>query len=168
MLRPIYLQPGDKVALISPAGVPKTDNIDYAVNLLRSWELIPVLSKHIYARNGQLAGTDQERLVDLQVMLDDEEIRAIWCTTGGYGTLRLVEEADYSTFQGTQMDNRDGRHHHSSCKTSFFRNRESTRLYAGRLLDDFTGGDDSTEKFPVRNHFFIFHPSSPVKSNRIR
>ena len=100
MLRPIYLQPGDKVALISPAGVPKTDNIDYAVNLLLSLELIPVLSKHIYARNGQLAGTDLERLVDLQVMLDDEEIRAIWCTTGGYGTLRLVEEADYSTFQG--------------------------------------------------------------------
>ena len=73
MLRPIYLQPGDKVALISPAGVPKTDNIDYAVNLLRSWELIPVLSKHIYARNGQLAGTDQERLEDLQVMLDDDD-----------------------------------------------------------------------------------------------
>lgn len=100
MLRPAYLQAGDKVALISPAGIINTEVIDHAVNLLQSWGLIPLIGKHTTSQCGFFAGTDQERLQDLQWALDEEDVRAIFCTRGGYGCMRIVEKADYSYFQG--------------------------------------------------------------------
>ena len=100
MLRPIYLQPGDKVALISPSGIATKEQLDAACSLLTSWELEPVPGQHVLSRHGRLAGTDEERLHDLQTALDAEDIRAIWCMAGDYGMLRIVQEADYSIFQG--------------------------------------------------------------------
>ncbi len=100
MLRPIYLQPGDKVALISPSGIATKEQLDAACSLLTSWELVPVPGQHVLSRHGRLAGTDEERLHDLQTALDAEDIRAIWCMAGDYGMLRIVQEADYSIFQG--------------------------------------------------------------------
>lgn len=100
MLRPIYLQPGDKVALVSPSGTATNEQLDAATALLTSWELVPVAGEHVLARHGRMAGTDTERLADLQAALDAEDTRAIWCMAGDYGTLRVVEDADYSVFQG--------------------------------------------------------------------
>ncbi len=100
MLRPSYLQPGDKIALISPAGIISPEVINHASELLHSWDLIPVVGKHATSQYGYFAGTDQERLEDLQWALDAEEVRAIFCTRGGYGCMRIVEKADYSCFQG--------------------------------------------------------------------
>ena len=100
MLRPIYLQPGDKVALVSPSGIATKEQQDAATALLTSWELVPVSGEHVLAQHGRMAGTDTERLADLQTALDAEDTRAIWCMAGDYGTLRIVEDADYSVFQG--------------------------------------------------------------------
>ncbi|WP_292269514.1 LD-carboxypeptidase [Butyricimonas sp.] len=100
MLRPIYLQPGDKVALVSPSGITTKEQLDAAAALLASWELIPVPGEHVLARDGRMAGTDEERLADLQAALDAEDVRAIWCMAGDYGILRIIEDADYSVFQG--------------------------------------------------------------------
>lgn len=75
MLRPIYLQPGDKVALISASGVATKEQLDAACSLLTSWELEPVPGQHVLSRHGRLAGTDEERLHDLQTALDAEDIR---------------------------------------------------------------------------------------------
>lgn len=100
MFRPAYLQPGDQVALVSPAGSIEPRYIENAVNILRSWELIPVVGKHATAQCGYFAGTDDERLEDMQWALDNESIQAIFCTRGGYGCMRIVEKLDYSIFQG--------------------------------------------------------------------
>ncbi len=100
MLRPPYLQPGDSVALISPAGIIESEPIEYAANLLRSWGLNPIVGKHATLQCGYFAGTDEQRAEDMQRAMDDEEIRAIFCTRGGYGSLRIVEKLDYSKFQG--------------------------------------------------------------------
>ena len=100
MVRPLYLQPGDKVALLSPSGYTTDKQLEQAKRLLEAWQLVPVVAPHAQARNGQLAGTEQERLSDFQQALDDEEVQAIWCSNGQYGALQIVEQADYSTFQG--------------------------------------------------------------------
>lgn len=100
MLRPSYLQPGDKVALFSSGGHVTSEIIEKTEELLCNWELIPVRSTHLLARYGALAGTHEERLAEWQEALDSDDIRAIWCCTDGYGSLPLVENADYSTFQG--------------------------------------------------------------------
>lgn len=100
MLRPAHLQPGDKVALVSPAGYIDQQYIDQAKQLLESWELIPVIGKHAAGRHNSFSGSDDERVADIQWAMDAEEIRAIFCNRGGYGTLRIVERLDYSVFQG--------------------------------------------------------------------
>lgn len=100
MFRPPFLQSGDKVALVSPAGAIDISFIAEAADLLRSWELQPIVGAHATATHGYFAGTDAQRAEDMQWALDEEDIRAIFCTRGGYGSLRIVEQLDYSLFQG--------------------------------------------------------------------
>lgn len=101
MFRPPFLQTGDKVALVSPAGAIGSDYIVTAAEILRSWGLDPVIGQHAYATYCYFAGTDEQRIQDMQWALDDEDIRAIFCTRGGYGSMRIVEQLDYSIFQGS-------------------------------------------------------------------
>lgn len=100
MFRPPYLQSGDKVALVSPAGAIDCIYIEQAVNILRSWDLQPVVGENALAVHGYFAGNDEQRIHDMQWAMDDEDIRAIFCTRGGYGSMRIVEQLDYSIFQG--------------------------------------------------------------------
>ncbi len=100
MFRPPYLKAGDKVALVSPAGAIESSYITHAAQILQQWELEPVIGQYAHTRHAYFAGTDKERLHDMQWALDNEEIRAIFCNRGGYGCMRIVEHLDYSTFQG--------------------------------------------------------------------
>ena len=95
MIRPIYLQPGDKVALVDPSGLSTRQERDTISRLLEEWGLRPSPGKRATRGGGGASG-----LEDWQNALDDEEARAIWCLNGRYGSLRIVEEADYSVFQG--------------------------------------------------------------------
>jgi muramoyltetrapeptide carboxypeptidase len=45
------------------------------------------------------SGTDEERLEELQAMLDDENIKAILCGRGGYGMGRIIEKLDFKLFK---------------------------------------------------------------------
>jgi muramoyltetrapeptide carboxypeptidase len=53
------------------------------------------LAPHVYHEEGYLAGHDEARLDDLHGMLQDREIRAIFCARGGYGSLRLLDRINY-------------------------------------------------------------------------
>lgn len=101
MFRPPYLQPGDKVALVSPAGIIESQHISNAIEVLRAWDLQPIVGQYATATYGYFAGTDQQRAHDMQWAMDDEDIRAIFCTRGGYGCMRIVEQLDYSQLQGS-------------------------------------------------------------------
>lgn len=100
MFRPDFLQSGDKVALVSPAGSIDAHYVDEASEVLRSWGLVPQVGKYTTAQDNYFAGTDKQRLEDMQWALNDDEIRAIVCTRGGYGSMRIMEQLDYSIFQG--------------------------------------------------------------------
>lgn len=100
MLKPPFLQPGDKVALVSPAGNVAAASIEPSVKIIEDWGLCPVVGKNALSKYGYFAGTDEQRLEDMQWALDSEEIQAIFCTRGGYGCMRIAEELDYSMFQG--------------------------------------------------------------------
>ncbi|WGK66311.1 LD-carboxypeptidase [Flavobacteriaceae bacterium YJPT1-3] len=99
MVTPPALKSGDQVAIVATARkVPAPSDLDLAINLLKSWGLQPVLGKTLSLADDQYAGTDAERLADLQAMLDNPEIRAIWCAKGGYGTVRIVDGLDFYKF----------------------------------------------------------------------
>jgi muramoyltetrapeptide carboxypeptidase len=56
---------------------------------------VPVVGRHVPQKNGYLAGTDEQRLEDLNRAIADDSIDAIWCVRGGYGAMRLLEGVDY-------------------------------------------------------------------------
>ena len=58
-----------------------------------------VIGKTIGLDNHQLAGTDEERAADFQEMIDNPNVKAVWCVRGGYGTARMVELVDFSKFK---------------------------------------------------------------------
>jgi muramoyltetrapeptide carboxypeptidase len=92
------LQPGDKIAIISTARKVSLAEMEPAITILKSWGLEVVLGKTIGADFNQFAGDDALRLADLQQMLDDDNIKAILCARGGYGTARLLDHLDFTSF----------------------------------------------------------------------
>ena len=151
MYRPPYLQPGDQVAVISPAGAIEPAVIEEAVKTLRSWELEPVIGKHAAAKYGYFAGNDNQRAEDMQWALDTEDIRAIFCTRGGYGSMRIVEQLDYSIFQGSpEMVGWIERHHRLPRQIEHSGNRKHARCHAQKLPQYRTGSFKTDTGISVR------------------
>lgn len=96
---PAPLRKGDRIAIVAPARKVEARELNFAVNLLRSWDLEPVLGTSIGREHHQFAGTDQERAADFQQQLNDSSIKGIWCARGGYGSVRIVDRLDFSGFE---------------------------------------------------------------------
>ncbi|OGX85354.1 LD-carboxypeptidase [Hymenobacter lapidarius] len=95
---PPALQPGQRVAIVSPARKISAAELAPAIATLQSWGLEVVLGETIAGDHHQFAGDDTLRRRDFQQQLDDPSIRAILCARGGYGTARIVDGLDFSRF----------------------------------------------------------------------
>lgn len=96
MITPNSLQYGDTVAIVSTARKVSKLELEPAIQLLERWGLKVVLGKTIGAEENQFAGSDDLRTADFQAMLDNPNIKAIWCARGGYGTVRIIDKLDFS------------------------------------------------------------------------
>jgi len=95
-IQPPFLKSGDEVAIVSPAFSIEEDILNDAVAYLEGWGLKVHVGRNALKQYGPFAGTDTERLKDLQVMTDNRRIKAILCSRGGYGMLRIVDRIDFS------------------------------------------------------------------------
>ena len=97
---PPYLQKGDTISIVSPAGILKNreETIKKAQELAESWGLHVVLGNNLFNQNNHFAGTDAERAADFQEALDNTSIKAIWTARGGYGSVRIIDILDFSKF----------------------------------------------------------------------
>lgn len=95
---PEFLQEGDQVAIVCPASYIKGD-IEVAITILNAWGLQVKVGKSVTSRFHQFAGTDEVRRQDLQAALDNPEIKAIFAARGGYGTVRIIDQLDFRTFE---------------------------------------------------------------------
>ncbi len=98
MVTPPYLKKGDKIGITCPAKSLPSD-INSAVQMLESWGLEVVLGETVTATYHQFAGTDELRTKDFQRFLDDDSIKAIIAARGGYGTVRIIDQLDFSRFK---------------------------------------------------------------------
>ena len=99
IMNPIpLLKKGDRVALAAPARAVSPDEMAPAIGMLESWGLQVIVPEGLYSREGQLAGDDSHRAALLQLLLDDPEVKAIFCCRGGYGTVRIIDRLDFSRF----------------------------------------------------------------------
>src|SRR5688572_33478140 len=98
MLLPPFLKAGDTVGIVAPARKVSFEELQPAIDLLKSWGLNVALGRYLYNAHHQFSGTDLERAADLQQMLDDAAVKAIFCARGGYGTLRIIDHIDFECF----------------------------------------------------------------------
>lgn len=100
MIRPPYLQKGDKIAIVAPAGKVEREKVELAVKMFEKWGYEVVVGDNVFNDYHIFSASDEERADDLQKAMDSEDIRAIVCARGGYGCIRIVDKLDYSKFQG--------------------------------------------------------------------
>ena len=98
MMTPPFLKPGDTVAIVSTARKISKSELNPALDILASLGLKAVLGHTIGASDHQFAGNDSLRTRDFQAMMDNPNVKAIWCARGGYGTVRMIDGLDFSNF----------------------------------------------------------------------
>lgn len=81
--------------MVAPASPFPYDDLTNAFQVLRhDWRLNVLEGTYLQASAGAFAGTDEQRLADLQQAINDPAVRAIFAARGGYGSYRLVEKLD--------------------------------------------------------------------------
>jgi muramoyltetrapeptide carboxypeptidase len=95
VLIPPRLEPGDRVRVVSPASTPDRDFVARGVELLTGWGLQVELGEHVFDSVGYLAGTDEDRLADLNDAFRDPGVRAVFATRGGKGAYRISDQLDF-------------------------------------------------------------------------
>lgn len=92
---PAFLQKGDLVLVIATARKRSKDAVAPALETLKAWGLKVETGANIYKEYHQFAGTDEERLQDLQWAVNHKTAKAIIVTGGGYGTIRIIDKVDF-------------------------------------------------------------------------
>ncbi|MFC8221143.1 LD-carboxypeptidase [Streptomyces sp. NPDC057362] len=102
LVRPPRLAPGARVAVVAPSGPVPEERIQAGLDVLRGWDLDPVVAPHVQDRHGTfdyLAGTDADRAADLQAAWCDPSVDAVLCARGGYGAQRMVDLLDWEAMR---------------------------------------------------------------------
>lgn len=94
--QPPFLKPGDTVGLVSTARKLTPLELKPALDLFERWGLNVKTGPHLHSAYHQFSGTDQERAADLQIMMEDPLVKAIYCARGGYGTVRVLDHIDWA------------------------------------------------------------------------
>ncbi len=96
MLAPPPLRPGDAIAIIPTARAIALGELEAGIALAESWGLRVKLGRGVGRKQFQQAGSAEERAADLMAALADDEVKAVWCARGGYGTVHLLELLDWA------------------------------------------------------------------------
>lgn len=97
---PPYLEKGDTIGLVCPAGAMPVEKVSECIRVLNEeWGFTTRVGKTIGREYNYFSGTDEERIEDFQEMLDNDEVKAILCARGGYGMGRIIDHIDFSKFK---------------------------------------------------------------------
>lgn len=99
---PKSLKKGDKIAIISPAGFVEKTQLESGIKRIEAKGFEPVLGKHLYTKYSHgynYAGTEKERIDDMNWAFNNSEISAIWASRGGYGCQHLLRHVKLSKFK---------------------------------------------------------------------
>lgn len=98
---PPYLKAGDTIGICCPAGHITQAEIEPALSKIKEWGFTSRVGSTVGKKEFTYGGTDDERLADLQQMLDDKNIKAILFARGGYGAVRIIDRVDFKKFKRT-------------------------------------------------------------------
>src|ERR1035437_3447778 len=96
---PPYLKQGDTIGLVCPSGYMPLEKVQTAIVVLKEWGFEVRVGVTVGLKYNYFAGRDEERLDDLQQMMDDDSVKAILCARGGYGLSRIIDKLDFKKFR---------------------------------------------------------------------
>lgn len=98
MKQPAFLQSGDLVAVVAPAGRVAPEQVLPALTWLEQEGFRVWQGSNLFGEEHQFAASDAGRAADLQAALDHPEVKAVFCARGGYGTARIIDRLDFAGF----------------------------------------------------------------------
>lgn len=100
MKKPKALQKGDTIGLIAPSSpVRHPEEVERSVQLLEEFGFQVIVGKSCHSQYGYLAGRDEVRARDVNLMFANPEVDGIICLRGGYGSPRILNQLDYEMIQ---------------------------------------------------------------------
>lgn len=99
IITPPYLQPGDTIGITCPSGYLPAERTIQAKRILESWGFKVLIGTTVGSEHFYFSDNDERRLHDLQMMLDNKEVKAILKGRGGYGLSRIIDDIDFTAFQ---------------------------------------------------------------------
>jgi muramoyltetrapeptide carboxypeptidase len=97
---PPYLQPGNTIALVCPSGYMAMEKAQTCINELQQWGYNVRVGTTVGSHStNYFSGTDEERLINFQQILDDDEVHAVLCARGGYGLSRIIDHISFKKFK---------------------------------------------------------------------
>ena len=93
------LHNGDTIRIIAPARKITIEELNYSVEFLRGQGFNVDFGQNLFSQHHQFSGTDQQRTSDFQQALDDDNVKVIWFARGGYGSVRIIDKIDFSSFK---------------------------------------------------------------------
>lgn len=97
MIEPPFLQPRDKIGIVATGKKIDIADLSAAIDILTSWQLVIERGAYLISNeHNYLSASDEHRILDLQTMINDPEIKAIVFARGGYGTTRILDQVDFS------------------------------------------------------------------------
>ena len=97
---PPYLKKGDTIGITCPAGYMAKEKAQACIDTLQQWGFNVMIGKTLGSNStNYFSGTDEERLNELQAMLDSDSINAILFGRGGYGVSRIIDKIDFTQFK---------------------------------------------------------------------
>lgn len=95
MIRPPFLKLHDKAVIVSPAGKISPEYVNDTISILQEWGVEVKTSENALRETGCFSGFVEQRLADLQTAMDDPEVKLIFCSRGGYGTIHLLDRLNF-------------------------------------------------------------------------
>ena len=97
---PPYLKKGDTIGIVAPAGFMPFERMQACIETLDAWGYTVRLGATTHSHSSNyFSGSDDERLHDLQQMMDEPEIKAVLCARGGYGLSRIIDRISFKKFR---------------------------------------------------------------------
>lgn len=100
-IKPPVLRSGDTIAIVAPSSPVNVEQIQVYSQILQKLGYRVLLPENIGRANGYLAGSDSQRADELNQMIRDPKVKAIFPARGGYGLTRILDRLDYASLRSS-------------------------------------------------------------------
>lgn len=98
-IKPPMLRQGDTVGIVTLGSPLDAGVINARIEVVKQMGFKVILGQYVYAQNGYLAGTDQQRAADLMDMFNNPEVKMILPSRGGVGVAGILPYLDFTVIR---------------------------------------------------------------------